>query len=205
MKVKNVLASVILFLIFALNSPVLAQSKVVYRQTDYTVNVSDLNGMVVFSEGKSKSLNVYIASSRGGFPVGAKINFLALTDVPIKLSAKDDATLISPENSFMVSSYGSQWSLTHLGRNIWVASGDLYSTEINAYLNEHITLRANVDDKATGPFTFVWRKNGRVISGVQSSTLKLLSLKSSDAGLYSVTVSNSAGVVSSEAMQLIVR
>lgn len=205
MKTKNVLASVILFLIFGLTSPVLAQSRVVYRQTDYTVNSSEFNAMVVFSEGKSKSLNVYIPYSKSGFPVGAKINFLALTDVPIKLSAKDDATLISPENSFMVSSYGSQWSLTHIGRNIWIASGDLYSTEISAYLNEDITLRANVDDKATGPFTFIWRKNGTVIFGVQGSTLKLLRLKSSDAGLYSVTVSNSAGVVSSETMQLIVR
>ena len=205
MKVKNILASVILFLIFGLTSPVLAQSRIVYRQTDYTVNSSEFNAMVVFSETKAKSLNVYVVGSRSGFPVGAKINFLALTDVPIKLSAKDDATLISPEDSFMVSSYGSQWSLTHIGRNIWVASGDLYSTEISAYLNEDITLRARVDDKATGPFTFVWRKNGRVISGVQGSTLKLLSLKSSDAGLYSVSVSNSAGVVSSETMQLIVR
>jgi len=205
MKTKNVLASVILFLIFGLTSPVLAQSRVVYRQTDYTVNSSEFNAMVVFSEGKSKSLNVYIPYSKSGFPVGAKINFLALTDVPIKLSAKDDATLISPENSFMVSSYGSQWSLTHIGRNIWIASGDLYSTEISAYLNDDIILRAKVDDKATGPFTFIWRKNGTVIFGVQGSTLKLLRLKSSDAGLYSVTVSNSAGVVSSETMQLIVR
>ena len=205
MNTKNVLASVILFLIFGLTSPVLAQSRVVYRQTDYTVNSSEFNAMVVFSEGKSKSLNVYIPYSKSGFPVGAKINFLALTDVPIKLSAKDDATLISPENSFMVSSYGSQWSLTHIGRNIWIASGDLYSTEISAYLNDDIILRAKVDDKATGPFTFIWRKNGTVIFGVQGSTLKLLRLKSSDAGLYSVTVSNSAGVVSSETMQLIVR
>jgi hypothetical protein len=163
--------------------------------------------MIAFSDVKSKSVTVYVAPATGKnqFQVGDKIYFSALTDKTIKISAIRGATLISPDNSFTVAGYGSQWQLLHLGKNIWLASGDLYSLEVDAYLNQDITLRARVDSQATGPFTFVWRKNQTIIQGAKGPTLKLESLKLSDAAIYTVTVSNSAGVVSSEGMQLIVR
>lgn len=187
-------------------SSLLAQSRFVYRSSDVVVSTSDVNTMIVISDVRGKDLDVRVAAfPRTNFAVGAKVYFTALTDVPIRISATGNATLISPNNSFMVSSYGSQWQLTHIGKNVWVASGDLYSTEVDAYLDDDVALKARVDPKATGPFTFVWTKNGSVIPGAVTATLKLQRLKYSDSGLYSVTVTNSVGVVSSETLRLLVR
>jgi hypothetical protein len=196
-----------LFFWVAFSLSVLAQDKIVYKQTDHTISVADEDVMITFADVKSKDVTVYVAPPTGRiqFKTGDKIYFSALTDKTIKISAIKGAALISPDNSFTVSGYGSQWQLLHLGKNIWLASGDLYSLEVDAYLNQDITLRARVDSQATGPFTFVWRKNQTIIRNAIGPTLKLERLKLSDAGIYTVTVSNSAGVVSSEGMQLIVR
>jgi hypothetical protein len=187
-------------------SSLLAQSRFVYRSTNVIIGASDVNAMILISDVRSRDLDVYVATfPRTNFAVGAKVYFMALTDVPIKISATGGATLISPNNAFRVSAYGSQWELTHIGRNVWVASGDLYTTEVDAYLDDDVALKTRVDPKATGPFKFVWSKNGSVIPGAVTATLKLQRLKYSDSGLYSVTVSNSAGVVSSETLRLLVR
>ena len=187
-------------------SSLLAQSRFVYRSTDVVIGASDVNNMILISEVRSRDLDVYVTTfPRTNFAVGAKVYFMALTDVPIKISATGGATLISPNNAFRVSTYGSQWELTHIGRNVWVASGDLYTIEVDAYLDDDVALKARVDPKATGPFKFVWSKNGSVIPGAATATLKLQRLKYSDSGLYSVTVTNSAGVVSSETLRLLVR
>ena len=196
-----------LFFLVAFSLSALGQDKIIYKQTNHTISVADEDVMIAFSDVKSKEIAVYVAPPTGRiqFKTGDKIYFLALTDKTIKISATKGATLISPDNSFTVSGYGSQWQLLHLGKNIWLASGDLYSLEVDAYLNQDIILTARVDSQATGPFTFVWHKNQTIIQNAKGPTLKLQSLNYSDAGIYTVTVSNSAGIVSSEGMQLIVR
>ena len=52
------------------------------------------------------------------------------------------------------------------------------------------------------PMTYQWKKNGTAISGATGSSYKINSVKSGDAGSYTVTVSNSAGSVTSSAAVL---
>ena len=54
----------------------------------------------------------------------------------------------------------------------------------------------------TGPFTYQWRLNGANLDGATGSSLTLNGLQLSDAGLYSVVVSNAAGTVTSRAAVL---
>ena len=60
-----------------------------------------------------------------------------------------------------------------------------------------------VDPSAAQPIvnslTYQWYKDGKAISGATSSSYKINSVKKSDAGKYTVTVSNSAGSVTSAA------
>lgn len=51
----------------------------------------------------------------------------------------------------------------------------------------------------TGPFTFVWRRDGNVLAGETNATLLLSSLALSNAGVYSVEVSGACGTVTNAA------
>ncbi len=48
---------------------------------------------------------------------------------------------------------------------------------------------------SNGPLTYVWRKDGEIIPGANSSALTLIALQASDLGNYEVTASNAAGTV----------
>ncbi len=52
--------------------------------------------------------------------------------------------------------------------------------------------------------TYVWQKDGTLISGATNATLTLTSVKPSDAGAYTVTATNSGGSVTSNAATLTV-
>ncbi|RJQ14557.1 hypothetical protein C4553_00585 [Candidatus Parcubacteria bacterium] len=56
----------------------------------------------------------------------------------------------------------------------------------------------------TPPLSFQWRKDGSNIQGATSSTFTIASVATSDAGSYTVVVSNSAGSVTSSAATLTV-
>jgi ribosomal protein L27 len=56
----------------------------------------------------------------------------------------------------------------------------------------------------TAPFSYQWRKDGVAISGATSPTYTIASTKSSDAGSYTVVVTNSAGSVTSNSATLAV-
>ena len=60
----------------------------------------------------------------------------------------------------------------------------------------------SVTAAGTGPFSYQWRKDGAAISGATSSTLVVAGAQSVAAGSYSVTVTNSAGSVTSAAAVL---
>ncbi len=57
---------------------------------------------------------------------------------------------------------------------------------------------------ATGPFSYQWKKDGAAISGATSATLTLSGVQSTSTGNYTVTVSNSAGFVTSNVVPLTV-
>jgi hypothetical protein len=57
----------------------------------------------------------------------------------------------------------------------------------------------------TTPLSYQWRKDGVAISGATSSTYTIASTKTSDAGSYTVVVTNSAGSVTSNSTVLTVR
>ena len=56
----------------------------------------------------------------------------------------------------------------------------------------------------TAPLAYQWRKDGSSISGATSSTYTIASAKTTDAGSYTVVVTNSAGSVTSSAATLTV-
>ena len=56
----------------------------------------------------------------------------------------------------------------------------------------------------TSPLSYQWKKNGTNITGATSSSLALANVQSADAASYTVTVSNSAGSVTSSAATLTV-
>jgi hypothetical protein len=56
----------------------------------------------------------------------------------------------------------------------------------------------------TAPLSYQWRKDGVAISGATSSTYTIASTKNSDAGSYTVVVTNSAGSVTSNSTVLTV-
>lgn len=183
-----------------------AQSKVVYKDENYTLTTSDVDSLIAFTG--NKPISVYIAApppQKTQFRTGVTIFFASLTDAPITMVPRPGVSLITRDESMKASGYGSRWEIIHLGKNMWLLSGDMATVEYDGYLGDSIVLRARVNPQATGPFTFVWRKNGDIIQGATKASLGFTSLKASDAGIYLVTVSNSAGVVSSEVLTLNVR
>src|SRR5439155_703635 len=51
----------------------------------------------------------------------------------------------------------------------------------------------------TAPFSFVWRKNGNILSGQTSSSFSIGSVSSADSGTYSVIVSGACGSATNSA------
>jgi hypothetical protein len=86
-----------------------------------------------------------------------------------------------------------------------VLSGDLYSLFLTAFVGDDVTVKAIVDAKATGPFTYIWYKNNNIIPNATNASLKLLNVQFSDSANYRADVSNSTGLVKSETTNLIVR
>jgi hypothetical protein len=64
------------------------------------------------------------------------------------------------------------------------------------------TANFSVSASGTAPFTYQWRKDGIAIPAATSSTYTISSTASSDAGSYSVVVSNSVGSATSNAATL---
>jgi hypothetical protein len=62
----------------------------------------------------------------------------------------------------------------------------------------------SVAASGTVPLTYHWRKDGVVINGATSSTYSIASAAATDAGSYTVTVTNSAGSVTSNSAPLTV-
>jgi hypothetical protein len=72
----------------------------------------------------------------------------------------------------------------------------------NLSIWEGDTGRFSVSYSGSTPMTFLWYKNGVAITGATSSDYYWYSSKRSDAGTYSVVISNAAGTVTSDAATL---
>lgn len=140
------------------------------------------------------------------FTVGTQISGVAMTDGTLQIFAENNSVIIlQPDNAYRTRKQGSTWKLTRISRNFWALEGDLYSLEVDAYVGENITIKANVDPAATGPLRFAWYKNNIVLADKTQSTLRLSSVTVADSGNYRVDAFNSVGLVKSETTNLLVR
>ena len=75
-------------------------------------------------------------------------------------------------------------------------------------MSQTVTAGANVDLTVVAaggaPLSYQWKKNSLNITGATAATLSLKNVQSGDAGIYTVTVSNSAGSVTSDPATLTV-
>ncbi|MFO1451546.1 MAG: immunoglobulin domain-containing protein [Opitutaceae bacterium] len=115
------------------------------------------------------------------------------------------AVQLSDAGSFSVVVTNSAGSVTSNAVALTVSVPPSISTQPVA---QSVTAGANVTFTVTATGTpsptFQWRKDGTNLPGATSSTLTLTSVQSSNAGSYSVVVSNSAGNVTSNAVALTV-
>ncbi len=80
----------------------------------------------------------------------------------------------------------------------------------NAFANQAATVATgssvtiSVTANGTAPFTYQWNKNSFAISGATAASYAISSAQFSDAGSYTVVVSNSAGSTTSDVATLTV-
>ena len=181
--------------------------KVTYTSTSYNLTVSDNISLIVTSQAKTNT-TITIPPEKTKttrFSTGTIIYGTVLTDYTVTFVGDPGVTLISYENSFRTKGYGSTWELRRLGENIWSLSGDLYSLEQTAFVGDDVVVKAVVDQTATGPFKYVWYKNGNIIPGATLASLKLFNVTTSDSGIYKAKVSNSKGEITSESTNLLIK
>lgn len=199
----------IVLAIFALTSFAASMDvKNIFVTTSYKIVSNDSDALLNVTSPSNTLVRIIVPLETGNkdtFQTGTKIYGNSLTDGTILVSGDDGVTIINPDNAFRTKRLGSQWTLTKIRRNMWLLSGDLYSTEIDAYVGDDITIRANVDPAATGPFVFTWFKDNVVILDQNNASLKLTNLSLADSGNYRVEVKNSVGYASSEVTNLLVR
>lgn len=177
---------------------------------DYTLRSSDLGAIIVFNPPattQKTTLTIPIETSTSEIvPVGAQISGVSAgAGSYVVISGAAGVTISNTDNAFRTRDRGAKFTLTKYALNVWNLEGDLFSLETIGYLGDSVTLRAVIDRSATGPFTFKWTKNGVDISGATLASLVLADIQATDAGIYSVTVTNSAGQRSSENFNLIVK
>lgn len=86
-----------------------------------------------------------------------------------------------------------------------VAAPPVISTQpVAAAANPGSSLTFSVAATGTGPFGYQWRKDGAKIASATGATLTLPAVSPSDAGVYTVVVSNSIGSTTSQAAVLTV-
>lgn len=176
-------------------------------QNEYRLSRSDNDYLLAITSPVTKVVKIIVPSEKSStFSSGTVISGVALSDGTLHIVPENDNVLIlQADNAYRTRSQGSTWSLKRIGRGFWILEGDLYSLEVDAYLGEDVTIKANVEPAATGPLKFTWYKNNIVLPGKTQSMLKLPSVTTSDSGNYRVDAYNSAGVVKSETTSLMVR
>lgn len=198
--------TLLLMIVVACFAATLNVKNIVTTTTSYRLVYSDSDTLLNVTPSSDFTIIVPVEiGSKDTFQTGTKIYGSSLTDYTVLITGDKGVTIINPDNAFRTRHLGSQWTLTKIKRNVWLLEGDLYSTEIDAYIGDDVTIKAEVDPNATGPFTFTWYKNGVALTGQTNASLKLISVKSLDAGVYKVYVRNDAGYATSETTNLLIR
>jgi len=176
--------------------------------TEYKIGPRDNDALLLVQNPSNRLVKIVVPIEGRSdlFSNGTKIEGVSLGDGIVCIYPETTSvTILNPDEAYRTRKAGSKWTLTRLNKNFWLLEGDLYSLEIDAYIGDDITIRANIDSKATGPFKFVWYKNGKILPSQTQASLKLTDIKISDSGDYRVEVSNSLGLVKSEVTSLLVR
>lgn len=180
--------------------------RTIFVEKEYVINSKDQQVLInVISKSNTVVKIVVPFEKREIFRIGTTIYGNSLTDGTVWISEEMGVKVLNSDNAFRTKSLGSRWTLTKIERNFWILNGDLYSTELEAYIGEDIAIRAKVDPLATSPLTFTWYKNGVVLQEKTQAILKINNAQTSDSGDYKVDVRNNQGYASSEITSLIVR
>lgn len=175
-------------------------------EKEYTLSSKDQQVLInVISKSNAAVKIVVPFETREIFRNGTTIYGNSLTDGTVWIVGQNGVRIINSDNAFRTKALGSRWALTKIGSNFWILDGDLYSTELEAYIGDVITIRAKVDPLATSPLTFTWYKNGIVLQGKTQASLIINGAQISDSGNYKVDVRNNTGYSASEITNLIVR
>ena len=107
---------------------------------------------------------------------------------------------VGPNEGIYKTLRGGSWNYT-AGYCRSAIRGSIEPTKSNSYTGFRVALSAAEKGK---DLVYQWYKDGKAISGATSASYTISSVTSSDAGSYTVTVSNSAGSVTSSAAVLTV-
>ena len=108
--------------------------------------------------------------------------------------------------------FDNTWKMSVNGYPIFIWQEDtplptapsITSQPVSQTVNVGSSVTFSVTATGTEPLSYQWKKNGSDISGATDSTYKINSVQTSDAGSYTVTVSNSVDSVTSSAATLTV-
>jgi len=84
----------------------------------------------------------------------------------------------------------------------WLGSVGLFASTGAGIVGQQVVISVTCD--GTQPFTYQWRKNGNTIAGATAATLTLVNIVQTDAGVYTVIVSNPWGNTTSDTATLTV-
>ena len=130
---------------------------------------------------------------KGGIPIaGATSGTLSLTPTQSSDAGSYDVVLTNPIGS--VTSNAASLSFNEPVNIVTPPRG--------AVLNPGASVTLSVTATGTGPFSYQWRKDGRVIDKATASSFVVSSVQATSAGLYDVVVTNIVGSVSSTPAQI---
>ena len=77
-----------------------------------------------------------------------------------------------------------------------IAQSSLFAATADQAIGKSVSF--SVTNDGTSPFTYQWNKNGTAIVGATSATFTIAAVAATDAGSYTVRVTNKAGNVLSD-------
>lgn len=177
------------------SSPTVVPPSITTQPVSQTVNAGATVTFVVVVSGTSPF--TYQWQKNGTAITGATGATLTLSSVTT-----------SSAGSYTVVVKNSAGSVTSNPATLTVLTPATAPTITTQPVSQTVTVGANVTFSVvatgTAPLSYQWRKDGNPISGATSATLTLNSVSTSDAGTYTVVVSNTAGSATSNPATLTV-
>ena len=170
-----------------------------------------LTGITAGAAGENQSINIKAASSNPKLIASVSVNYRSpnstgiLTFKPVANATGTANITVTVTDSGTGSNTVTQaFTVTVINPAIAAALPKITKQVASAAAlpGKNVTLGVTVAGRA--PFKYQWKFNGKNLTGATAATLTLKSLKASNAGNYSVQISNSAGVTNSVTAQLTV-